>query len=775
MTKSMVLTGASIAAIVTGGWQAPANAQSDDFALEEIVVTARRRVETVQDVPLSVTAISPREIERAFAVDIQDLEGRTPNLIIDSVSAGPRGAAIAIRGISFEDIEKSFDPAVGVMIDGVVIGTNTGQLLNPFDFESVEILRGPQGTLFGRNTTGGVINVRRTRPTGELGLRGQATIGNFGRREYQVVANAPVIEDKLAIKGSFFLQNFDGFYHNATLNQTAGETDFWHASVAALFTPNDRISVLLTYDRMRDRGETINSSLSQTGLDVICAAPGVPGFAAPQECNRNTDEDLYTIFSEREGPIEDDINAITAEINVSLGRFDLTSITGWRDQDEDVQQDFDASSARFFFTRRLQNYSQFTQELRLAGQITDALDGVVGLFYFNSEYDLTQFSEFGNALAFPFQTNEGVSVINATTDHEATAFAAFADAQYQLTDNWRINGGVRWTYEEKELFRDEAFNLDPTFNIVQDGTGPLPAGNRFITFAGGGDEDFDELTWRIATDYKFTADFMGYASIARGFRSGGFNGRANSLSSLGPYQPETVTTYEVGAKTDWLDGRLRINFAAFVSDYQDKQEEVVRPVDEGGNAQETVVENAASANIKGIEIEVTAIPFDGFTLQTSLGLLDADYDEFLRDINGDLVPDDVSTLNLRRTPDTTFSISGNYEYPLGSGTLNTNVSFRYLDSYFTSIVVDPSVVDADGNIVRDPINDLRSQTDSQSLLDASLAYDFEVNGVEIRASVFGRNLLDDVGINSTLPVAGLLTFGVGRAPRQYGGSVEFSF
>ncbi|MEM9878129.1 MAG: TonB-dependent receptor, partial [Pseudomonadota bacterium] len=243
----------------------------------------------------------------------------------------------------------------------------------------------------------------------------------------------------------------------------------------------------------------------------------------------------------------------------------------------------------------------------------------------------------------------------------------------------------------------------------------------------------------------------------------------------GPYDPETVTAFEIGAKTDWLDGRLRFNISAFLSKYDNKQEEIVRVPDGGNNAQETVVENAADATIKGIEIEMTAIPFDGFTITSALGLLDAEYDSFGLDITGDNVDDDVSSLNLRRTPDVTFALSGNYERDVGEGVLNTNLSFRYLDSYFTSINLDPSVVDAMGQIVRDPINDLRSETDSQYLFDASISYDIELNGVNVRASIFGRNLLDDRGLNSTLPVAGLFTFGTARAPRQWGGSLEFEF
>ncbi|MEM9879262.1 MAG: TonB-dependent receptor, partial [Pseudomonadota bacterium] len=532
MSKWQLSMGSALALVSGFSGIQTEHAQADDFSLEEIIVQARRRAESVQDFPVSVTAISPKAIEQAFAVDIQDLEGRTPNLIIDTVNAGPRAAAISIRGISFEDIEKSFDPAVGVLIDGVYIGTNTGQLLNPFDFESIEILRGPQGTLFGKNTTAGVISVRRTKPTGELGIRAQAVIGDFGRREAQIVANAPSIGDKFALKGTFYLQEGDGFYNNVTLGQTVGKTDFWHASLTGLFTPTDDISLLVTYDRMRDRGETAQAQLSN-GTDLICLgpvlAPGVPalaaGFAPQSECGRDTDDDLYTVFSDRRAPIKDDINAITAELNVALGDFDLTAITGWRDQEEDVQQDFDASASAFFNTRRIQNFSQFSQEIRVSGQLSEKLDGVAGIYFFSSQYDLVQLTQFGAVLG-----GGAPLALNPTTDHEARSYAGFADLQYQITDVWRVNGGIRWTYEEKEIIRTNAIIIDPAITDINTlPSGPVPDASRLQNGLVSGDESWDELTWRLTTDYKITDDFLAYGSVSRGFRSGGFNGRANTV------------------------------------------------------------------------------------------------------------------------------------------------------------------------------------------------------------------------------------------------------
>ncbi|MFQ3594616.1 MAG: TonB-dependent receptor, partial [Sphingomonadaceae bacterium] len=257
----------------------PAAAQVADTSagLEDIIVTATRRAESIQDAPVAVSAISPTQLEQASAPDIRDLAGRVPNLVIDPVNAGPSAAAISIRGISFEDIEKSFDPAVGVLIDGVYLGTNTGQLLDFFDFESIEVLRGPQGTLFGRNTTAGVINIQRTKPTGELGARVLGTIGNYGRRDVRMVVNTPAfLDDSLSLKFFWIRARTGDFYDNQTLGEDHGGRKYDNYGVALRFQRGP-LDAIITYERERERTEIDTAPTSLTGVDLICAPiPGLP-------------------------------------------------------------------------------------------------------------------------------------------------------------------------------------------------------------------------------------------------------------------------------------------------------------------------------------------------------------------------------------------------------------------------------------------------------------------------------------------------------------------
>ncbi len=265
------------AAAPTAGATTAATPPDDGIA--DIIVTAQKRADKVQNIPVAVTALDQSTLASATITNLRDIAARVPSLVVDSVGAGPSAAAISIRGISFEDIEKSFDPAVGVVVDGVFIGTNTGQLLDSFDLERLEVLRGPQGTLFGRNTIAGVINVTRTRPTEDAGARGSFSYANFDTKRGRLVLNSGTLGGIVALKAFGFYDDTGGYYHNVTRNRRDGQYETLTGGISALITPTDAIKVLLTYEHERERGETIVSSLSETGKDLICLAPGAPGFA----------------------------------------------------------------------------------------------------------------------------------------------------------------------------------------------------------------------------------------------------------------------------------------------------------------------------------------------------------------------------------------------------------------------------------------------------------------------------------------------------------------
>ena len=742
-----LLTGTLLTGVL--GSQAAFAQQNEEASADEddnvIIVTGRLRGdEAVQDVPLAVTVVSPEQLAAQGALTIEDVEGLSPNLVIDPVGAGPGGGAISLRGVSFEDIEKSFEPTVGVVIDGVFIGTNTAQLTNAFDFEQVEVLRGPQGTLFGRNTIGGVINVQRSRPTKEFGARGEVTFGNFGRRELNGVLNVGD-GDVFGLKLFGYDREFDGFYDNVTLGVDAGANSNTNIGATLLIEPTPTLELLLTAEYSEIGGDPAVSSLSAS-TDVLCVLFANPNPVPPntlnlipEQCNRNLDEDLYTVFANELGSIDFEETALSAQINWDIGDLRVTSITALRDSDERVVQDFDGTSIPFFQTDRVQDYRQFSQELRLSGEFNEGLSGVVGLFYFENEYQLDQTT-----------TLPGGAQVNPFTDHEVESFAVFADFDLDLTDRLRLSAGARYSWDDKEFTRI------------------LAPGVQFSNAV-----SFEEFTPRVSLDFDISDDTLVYGSYARGYRAGGLNGRANSPSAVATaFGPETVDSFEVGLKNSFLGGDLILNFAAFLSKYDDKQEDVVQATPPGSaNPQETVTLNAASAEIKGLEVDMRANLFEGFSLTASLGLLDADYENFFIDLNLDGNQDpgeDASTRQLRRAPDVTFSVAANYEVPVSDNSeLDFNVSFRTLSSYQTTIVAAPGNFGA---------NDPRGLHPATSDLSAAITYTFYTGeDSRIYARVFGRNLTDDTGLSSALPVAGLFTFGTGIPPRQYGVALGFEF
>jgi iron complex outermembrane receptor protein len=758
MKKTMPMSGTAmllamaspaLAQHAAGNQSQPASTATDDGgALGDIIVTAQKRSESIQSVPVAVSALSAEQLENPSISDIRDLAGRVPSLVVDSVAAGPSAAAISIRGVSFEDIEKSFDPTVGIVVDGVFIGTNTGQLLDSFDLASLEVLRGPQGTLFGRNTIGGVINATRTKPTGAFGVKASVNYSSFNTKTGRLVVNAPTIGGVLALKGFLYYGKTDGYYYNATLGRPAGKYETLSGGVTAKITPADNVEALITYEHMRERGETVVTPLSN-GTDLICILPlGLPAA----ECNRNAEpyRGVYTTYQNIETPVLNDTDAVTGQLTIGLGGgFDLVSITGWRRNKEDVTQDFDGSSITFFNTRRRQTYEQFSQEVRVVGDLTPWLNALVGGYYFDSNYVL------GQATQSPLF---GANTLYLNTKNKSRSYAGFVDLKIKPTDKLTIGLGGRYTNDHKELVSN--------FGVFVDGA-PCPA----PAVQCQGAKTFNKFTWRASADYRLATHALIYASASSGFRSGGFNGRASSPTTLGPYDPETVTAYEVGLKADWLDRRLRTNLAAFRTNYTNKQEEVVQATAPPFNTspQETVVRNASSARITGFEAEIVAVPDDHLTVNLALSYLDAKYIGFLRDLNGDNIPDDVSTLTLRRAPKWSWSAGADYKRDVGQGILQFSTQFRFIDKYATSIVPNVPI------IIGQVINDTRSIAEPREILDASLAYTLRMSNAEVRFTVYGRNLTDNRGLASALPVARLFTFGSARPPRSFGGEVMFKF
>jgi len=714
----------------------------DTSTINDIVVTARRRNESIQETPIAMTALSMAQLEAKVTPNIGDLQGAAPNVLITQQNSGASASNVSIRGLSFADVDKSFDPTVGIVVDGVFIGTSTGSYLDFFDIASIEVLRGPQGTLYGRNTIGGVINIRRTRPTGEFGGKFEANYGSYNTWSTRAVVNAPIVDGILAAKAFYFHAQTDGYYRQGITGQRFGGSNNENFGASFLLTPSDKFDALLTLEKQVQDFQPYNSNISKTG-EVFCV------LEPANECNRPTSGDaLYTVFGSA-GYSHYRSPAVTLEMNGDLGAIKLTSITSYRTSKESQAQDFDSSSADIYYSQRQQKYRQFSQEIRGAGKISDTLDYVVGGFYFKSRYSLDQLTQI--TLFAPTAVTE-----QRTTGH-AESYAVFGDFDWSFADRWRLSFGGRWTHDQKQNENgvDAAQYPNVTYNS-------------------------SKFTPKIGVDFRPSDQLMVYGSWSRGYRSGGFSGRGTTLvSSTTPYGPETVDSYEVGFKSSLFDRKLLFNLAAFYADYNSLQQNTTVPAPNGVGS-ETIVTNVGSATIKGIELDITAKPVPRLTINGSLGYLKSHFNDFIsQGAVSATVPAartiDYSNVRMIYSPKITASANATYAVPTSFGELKANLSYRYLSPYDQQIALDATATYPATGVIVVPRNDPRLRSDRQNLLDASVTAEFDLAGTKAHATAFVRNLLDDRGPNAAFTVAGLWAFSSAREPRVWGGQIGFEF
>ncbi|MCG8440558.1 MAG: TonB-dependent receptor [Caulobacterales bacterium] len=764
----------------------PPSRRQVSTGVDSIVVTAQKREENAQDIAVQVSGLDAAAIEKTFARDIQDVESISPNLIIDPI-LGNGTAAISIRGMQLNDVEKSFDPAVAVYLDGVYLATTTGALLQIWDAEGVEVLRGPQGTLFGRNTIGGLVHVKRKRPSGELGARASATVGSFGRADFNGRVNLPSIaNDTLSFKLAVNSQNGGGYFENIVRGEDEGDTDYLGFNVAALYEPNENFDMLVSYDYIDDETPT-RPVTSLSGPGELFCIPGVFDGCGQPQSQAGFHRDTTTTL-DQEAFVE--THAITIQPSYQVtDNHRIEGVFGWRDTEEDAIQEFDGVEANLFQTQRPQNLEQLSGEVRLHSDWMDGrVQSVVGAYYFESEYDLSQTT---TSLAFfgvPAATGDVVTA-RPVFKQEQDTWSIFGQVDIDVTDRLGLSLGGRYLEEDKTACGQQRLELldlgvvpvatygadgffvcdasDATFQptTIDPNTGEVVPQT--------GQDSWDAFTPRVSVSYN-TDNALLFFTYSEGFRSGGFNGRSTEALNLGPYEPEELTTYEFGFKSNWLDSRLQLNVAAFFNNYDNKQEDVV--FGDGTGVTVTTVQNAATASIDGVEAEWVAVPFDGLTLSGSIGLLDAEYDDYpAQDANGNAL--DKSDFELRRAPDLTYAINGLYEREVGNGNfVVATANWSYRDDYW--------IIANSGN--RAP--DAPGFQEGYGILDLSLNYETD----KWRLSLFGKNVAnadyflhvldvgaDYVAASATDPtpvyVPGLWTFGTVSPPPTWGVELDVTF
>lgn len=731
------------------------------LVIEEIIVTARKREESAQDVPVAITALST-ELEDSTIRSLADLNGFAPNVNIGvDASRGPGAASISIRGISpTRTDDNSLDAPIGVMVDGIYLGSLAGQVVENFDIERVEILRGPQGTLFGKNTVGGVVNVVRSRPTGELGARLKFTAGKWGQQEMRAVLNSPVLEDSLAAKVFFTSIQSDGFIRNTFLGRDMPKKDYANYGVTFLSTPNDRFEALLTLEKFDDSSE-LGAFLTNWNTDAgVLAPPRDPrepdysgGFRACTagyvDC-RTSLETPSTSTTDLNNPAEFEVDALTLSTTYDISdELRLASVFGYRDMLEYRKSDFDGASGNYITIERDNDYEQFSGELRLEWSRAD-LSVVGGVYYWKSDFvqDWVTGGQFWSHV-LPILVNNveiapGVGALQACwggafgnikcdtgapvtglgpefvqilyEDQTTESTALFAQAEWPFATDLTLTLGLRWTDEKKDFLAGQAYLAPLDRAYIDNHPGYADLSN-----------DWQELSPKVGLSYQFSDDVLLYASYSEGFHSGGFFGVNQNVADFerDQYDPEFAHSFELGMKGQFLDNRLQFNATAFHNDFEDKQEQAVQ-YDPTTNTVATVFSNVATAIYWGVEGELKLVVNEYVNLFASVGYLNAEYDQFETDLNpndGQNVLEDATHLVPRNAPETTWAVGGTASWPVAAGELSVYAKYTEIGEVETSL-----------------INQHFSRLDAREYADASLTYSWN----NLRATLFGRNLTDDV-------------------------------
>lgn len=788
----MVLT----ALVLSTGIAKPAYAQEESsLIIEEIIVTARKREESAQDVPIAMTALTT-EITDASVRDLTDLNAYLPNVIIEDNPARSRTSSINIRGLSYTESDKSFDPPVAVVLDGVFIGTSSGQLIENFDIERIEVLRGPQGTLFGKNTVGGVISAVRSRPTGELGGKLQLTGGKWGQQEIRSVLNLPIAGEMLSTKLFYTQIENDGYMKNTFLGTEGPTKDYTNYGAAFLFEPGDRFEALLTIETYDD-GSQIGESKNANDPGFLlcdafksCRVPGTGKF------DYSTDQDNDAQY---------DTDAVSLTMKYDLNdNMQLVSVTGWRDETEDYISELDGSSLPFIWIDNDNLHEQKSTELRLEA-IYEKFDFVLGGYLWKNEYEQNwiTFGSFWQTIVPGLNTNAGgatdaclLELIGALRcyqgvglqsdglgdnftqnlhqDQTVNSEAIFFQGNYRLTEKWTITGGLRYTREEKEFTGVQSY-------LVPLAQARIPYQQWALNAAGDLDAFEDTSSWheitpKIGVDYRLNEDIMFYGSYSEGFHSGGYFGRnQNAQDFANTYEPEFAETWEVGMKSQFFSNRVQLNLAAFFNDFAGKQESTVK-LDTSTNTVVTVIDNVGSVDYMGFEAEVRWVVSANFNVFATLGLLDAEYGDLCIDLDGAqpdtnpvsdcgavveagentdkktlyLSPQDETSLEPKFAPKVTFGVGGTYSIPMGPGSMDVHMRYNTISKQQTQLD-----------------NAVGSDLAKADFLNASVSYEWD----RYRITAYGRNLTDEVR-ESDQPIATLFQRSYVEPGRAWG--IEFA-
>ena len=719
--------------------------------LEEIMVTAQKRVESAQDVPISLSVFDSQMLERANIQRIEEIVWRTPNFTMMRVNVGE--PQFYIRGVGSTSDSAAGDPTVGVFQDEIYVGRVSGAAFDVFDMERVEVLRGPQGTLFGRNTSGGAVNFVPNRPQQDFFASAELSYGNYDSIDGRLVLNGG-LTDTLAGRLSVSHREHGGYSENITTGAELDDEDNWSVRAQLLFEPSDASRLLLGYDYVTD-DTAGNARVPFPVFDTGQVGAGNNLALRALRAIWPAGSDVRKAYSVPESFQERDINGLTARFEHDASYGTWTLLGGWRHvelawyEDLDGLKPFGNAGPPFpppygwvLKNRDVvdEDAEQFSLETRLASPADSTLQWVAGLYYFTEEVNreesfLTRFSLLpaaGGDVTF-FQ------------DVDSMTYAVFGQATYPFTDQFSATLGLRYSHDDKEA--DQlAINNDPTDTTPGI---PLFPGQPYDIKA---DDSWDSTTGRFALDYRTDAGQLLYASVSKGFKSGIFPSQNNVVQNVGEATPpEEVWSYEIGAKTEWFEQTLRVNMAIFYMDYQDLQLFRLNP-------QLVLVTFTEDTVNTGAELEIVSAPADGLEFGLNFAYLNAEVDGGVND-----------GAELPRAPEFSFGGFAQYSWPLAGGNMALRADFKWTDDYRTEIAYTTSPPTATSP-ASDAANARITAIESFALLDARLSYAPGEGSLEF--SLWGKNLTDETYPTHIIPFLGN-GFSIFAPPRTYGVSARW--
>ncbi|WP_157220636.1 TonB-dependent receptor [Flavisphingomonas formosensis] len=784
----------------------PATA-AEGAGLQDIVVTAQRRVQNLQDVPLSIVAITPDALKRTGVADIRALNNMIPNAVIEPVGLFPGVASLSIRGVGVSGIESFADPEVAVYINGIYQARNVNALSSTLDVSSIEVLRGPQGTLFGRNAFSGAISLRTNKPDlNALGGSLSVNYGNMDKLDVDGVLNVPLVNDKLAARVAVRYHKFGGYLKNSGLVPDASDPTggpIYDSSLAGKrmskeksiyirptirYQPNDQWDITLFGEYFRERSDAYSAGMivlpTATGTNQVTATNpfgdsslGLPSDGSDPRVSGGlrgsaypVNNDQYNITLDAAYKI-DDIGTIRL-----LSNYNHATSLGWADTD--------GSNYNIFSTERAETYSAYSSELQFTSSFSDKLDLVAGLYYLWDHYQTSQltFSAVNNPSLWavaPSLSNTAWNPGYINNEGKRKTWAAYAQAEYKITPKFSFVLGGRYSWERKYDYRGLNISFNSTgLTRTIDLEDHLWGTNTSAIF-GPIAKNWKSFSPRIGVNYKLDRDILLFAFWQRAFKSGGFN--ANSASSIAfdtPFGQERDDNFEVGIKSDFLDHRLRVNLNAFYTKFKGLQRSLVTPTPAAPSGITTVTQNLANMESYGIEAEIAARVTSTWTLFLNAGWNKAKYTSYCADLDGAsasptagravcgnatqitsttyLYPQDYSNLRPLRAP--RWDVTGGVTkvVPINDDTKATfNTSLNYRSSMYVQLLNVPY-----------------SYRPRQYTWDSSLEFSFDRGKYSL--NFWGKNLTNQIEILNYLPVSGFADYNI-TPPRTYGvtGTVKF--